>query len=54
MTRSPRASSSTPFLAGGDLVSAWFAAKDAATADWLWKKAMRENPPAKTYWEPSA
>ncbi|MCJ2035524.1 hypothetical protein MKK54_15045 [Methylobacterium sp. J-068] len=41
-------------LAWGDLVSAWFAARDAATADWLWKKAMRENPPARTYWEPSA
>lgn len=40
-------------LACSDLVSAWRAAKDAAVADWIWGKAMRENPPAPPYWEPT-
>lgn len=40
-------------LACSDLVSAVRAAKDAAIADWIWGKAMRENPPAPQYWEPS-
>lgn len=40
-------------LACSDLVSAWRAAKDAAISDWIWGKAMRENPPAPSYWEPA-
>lgn len=39
-------------LAGGDLVSAWRAAKDAAIADWIWGKAFVEHPPAPMPWEP--
>ncbi len=35
-----------------NLVSAWNAARDAAIADWIWGKAMKENPPAPAYWEP--
>lgn len=38
-------------LAVGDLVSCWRAAKDAAIADWIWGKAMAENPPAPMPWE---
>lgn len=38
-------------LAAADLVSAWRAAKDAATADWIWGKAMAEHPPAPMPWE---
>ncbi|WP_267358507.1 MULTISPECIES: hypothetical protein [unclassified Methylobacterium] len=40
-------------LSCSDLVSAWRAAKDAAIAKWIWGKAMAQNPPAPSYWEPA-